>query len=314
MRWIDLHCDVLSKLLKQPELSFRDDKRLDVTLQGLQVGHVGLQSFAIYIPQGSVDAYHCALQEIDLLHSHVLSEPIIQLVTNRETLRRAFNGPVQERKIGALLTLEGAGCLRGDMMRLRTLHRLGVRMVGLTWNEANWAADGVMEPRGGGLTRMGREMVRECERLRIMLDVSHLSERGFWELADMAVRPFLASHSNSFSICPHPRNLKDDQIKEMISRNGVIGLTFVPWFIRAAGPVQPEHLLPHIEHICSLGGERQLAIGSDWDGIDQWVVQLERPERLLQLQELLHRHYSKKVVEDLVWRNAYRYLESQLPV
>ncbi|WP_166237819.1 dipeptidase [Paenibacillus turpanensis] len=312
MRWIDLHCDVLSKLMNEPRLSFDREGQLDVTLPGLRKGGVKLQTFAIYISQelGEPNFSHI-LKEVDLYHSHILSHPQMTPIVTREDLEQLFTS---NARIGAMLTLEGADGLDADLMCLRTLYRLGVRAVGITWNSANWAADGIMEPRGGGFTRKGRELVRECNRLGMVLDVSHLSENGFWELLQISSKPIIASHSNAYSLCPHPRNLKDEQIKAIIRTGGRMGITFVPWFVKAKGKVRAVDVLEHIDHVCSLGGEKQIGIGSDWDGIDVWIEGLERSESLAEFYELLQQHYSEELVERIVWRNMYEFLSDQLPI
>ncbi|MCZ4142781.1 dipeptidase, partial [Escherichia coli] len=139
-----------------------------------------------------------------------------------------------------LLTLEGVDGLEGNLFYLQLCYEMGIRIVGLTWNYANWAADGVMEQRGAGLTEKGKALVGRCNEIGMLLDVSHLTEKGFWELTELSERPFIASHSNSYEVCPHVRNLKDDQIRAIVARNGRVGLTFVPWFVKQADEVHME--------------------------------------------------------------------------
>ena len=125
----------------------------------------------------------------------------------------------------------------------------------------------MLEQRNGGFTERGRQLIEQCHRTGIILDVSHLSQAGFWEMAELTQGPVIASHSNAYSICPHPRNLSDEQIRALIALNGMIGITFVPWFIRSGVErVTPEDVLPHIEKICELGGEKHIMFGSDFDG------------------------------------------------
>ena len=211
------------------------------------------------------------------------------------------------------MTLEGVDGLQGNLMHLRNLYRLGLRVVGITWNYANWAADGVMEPRNGGFTFQGRKLLQECEQLGIILDVSHLSEQGFWELEEHTYRPFIASHSNTFAVCPHPRNLQDSQINAVISRNGIMGITFVPWFVAQGGTVRIEQILPHIEHVCSLGGEHIIAFGSDFDGIDKKISGLEDAGQYDRLVTVLQQHYTENQVKAFLYGNMANFLHTQLP-
>jgi membrane dipeptidase len=215
-------------------------------------------------------------------------------------------------RIGAILSLEGADGLQGKWWALRLLHRLGLRLLGPTWNRANWACDGALEPRGGGLTAAGRRLVRECESLGILLDVSHLSERGFWDLADLASRPFFASHSNARAVTPHSRNLTDDQIRAIIAVDGLIGVTFVPWFLTNREPASISDVLRHVEYICSLGGAKHVAFGSDFDGIDRHPAGLAHPGEYPALAEALSRRYPEGTVRDFLEGNAYRFLRKYL--
>ncbi|MNZ99514.1 Membrane dipeptidase [compost metagenome] len=220
---------------------------------------------------------------------------------------------IREQKTGALLSLEGVDGLQGQLSMLRVMHQLGVRAAGLTWNHANWAADGALEPRGGGLTAKGRLFVEECGRLGVMLDVSHLSEQAFWDTAELARGPIIASHSNARALCDHPRNLTDDQIKRIIAQHGLIGITYVPWFVSKADVVTVDDVIRHIEHICEQGGEQHIMLGSDFDGIDQYIVGLTQPREVAALYEALLRVYSQRQTDLFMYGNAVRFLRRNLP-
>ncbi|CAH1197741.1 hypothetical protein PAECIP111893_00931 [Paenibacillus plantiphilus] len=310
-RTTDFHCDVLWKLLENPHLSFADDESntLDVTLPRLRTARALLQTFAIYIPQRMEKTMVPILHSIDLFHRKILSEPGIRFIKQPQDIRITR----EKGELGALLSLEGADALQGDLALLRMLFELGVRAIGLTWNNANWGADGVMEPRGGGLTSKGRAFVEECNRLGILLDVSHLSEQSFWDMLDMTKRPLIASHSNAGAICRHPRNLSDDQIRALIAMDGLIGITFVPEFVIADGNAGVDDVLRHIDHICGLGGEKQLMFGSDFDGINTHVAGLTHPGEVYHLYESLLKRYSETQVNAFFSENTYRFLTTHLP-
>jgi Zn-dependent dipeptidase, microsomal dipeptidase homolog len=305
----DFHCDVLWKLLKHEELSFDDraESRMDVTPGRLQASQAILQTFAVYVsPRMTSQA--AIWKSVDLFYEQVLSNPKMHLIRTSADIDQA----IRNGKTGALLSLEGVDGLYGDFTMLRLLFHLGLRAVGLTWNHANWAADGVQEPRAGGLTARGGQFVDECERLGIILDVSHLSERGFWELADRVKRPFIASHSNAKSLCSHARNLTDDQIKALIAIDGRIGITYVPYFVKDDGNATITDVLRHIEHVAALGGTKQLMLGSDFDGIDQYVQSLRHPADVPKLVEAMLKVFPEQVVIDITSGNALRFLKEQL--
>lgn len=307
----DFHCDVLSKLLVHPHLTFQgsESNLLDVTYERLKESGAVLQTFAVYIPEKLSASIEPILESIDHFYERVLTCPDMMLIRNQADLAKCLSSG----KIGALLSLEGVDGLQGSIPILRLLHRLGVRAAGLTWNHANWAADGVMEPRGGGLTAKGKAFVTECDKLGILVDVSHLSEKAFWDVADLASRTIIASHSNAKALLNHPRNLTDDQIKAIIALQGLIGITYVPWFVAEGERVTVDDVLKHIDHACGLGGERHIMLGSDFDGIDKYVNGLTHPGEVYRLREALLKRYSEEQTKRFLSGNALTFLAANLP-
>lgn len=307
----DLHCDVLYKMLLDEHLTMDPPEggKLDVTLGRLRRGGVGLQVFAVFLPEELPLSPEMALKEAELFWEKVAPLPGVAAVRSRAELRRAR----AEGSIAALLSLEGVDGLDGRWWALRLLHRLGLRLLGMTWNNANWASDGALEARGAGLTRAGRQLVAECENLGILIDVSHLSERGFWDLADAAKRPFFASHSNARALRDHPRNLSDEQIRALVAVGGIVGVTFVPSFLTDGESATIDDVLRHVEHICALGGADHIAFGSDFDGIERHVARLAHPGDYPNLAEALAKRYPDALVRGFLGENAFRFLENHLP-
>lgn len=309
MRIIDSHCDLLSKMLLDPSIDFKCiQPEVAVNLPRLQQVNMALQFFAIYIPE-KVDGMHFEpiLECIDLFYQKIAAHPKIAFIQDRDDLEQA----IQAKKLGALLTLEGVDGLMGSMRNLRIAYYLGVRCMGITWNYANWAADGVLEARNGGFSAKGKKFVKECNHLGILLDVSHLAEAGFWQLMELSQAPVLASHSNTFELCPHPRNLSNEQIKAIITKKGMMGLTFVPWFVKSVNP-QISDLLLHIDHVCALGGENQLGFGSDFDGIEIFMPNLEHMGQYDNLANELLKKYPAILVEKLLFGNWMSFLQRSL--
>ncbi|MDF9841303.1 membrane dipeptidase [Paenibacillus sp. PastF-1] len=306
----DFHCDALSKLQAEPDIHFNNDHRLDVTAERLAAGNVGLQVFAVYL-SGTLGkpGFERILGQLELFRKRVITGEGLRWLRWKE---EAVITPAPEQA-WAMLSLEGADGLEGNLFYAELLFELGVRFLGITWNYANWAADGVLESRNGGFTEKGRQLIEWCNTSGMLLDVSHLSPAGFWELAERSTRPFIASHSNAATVCNHPRNLSDEQIKALAAMDGRIGLTFVPWFVRNGGGAKADDLLKHIEHVCSLGGSRQLMFGSDFDGIDAWIEGLEHPGKYTDLADLLLKHYPEDEVKGWLHGNAMRFLNTHLP-
>jgi membrane dipeptidase len=300
----DAHCDVLYKMFMNPKLAnFLNAEELQVTLSGMKKSGVKVQCFAIYVPENIHPdlSFHAALHMIDLFYEKIIKcHPEIKLITSKGDIDQLKDG-----EFGAILTLEGCDCIGSDLLKLKTLLRLGVTLVGLTWNFANDVADGALEERGGGLTRFGRRVVSTLNKEEIWCDVSHLSERGFWDVMELADYPF-ASHSNAYSLCPNPRNLRDEQIKALIERESVIGVTFVTQFLSGKTTATISDVLRHLDYICSLGGEDFVGFGSDFDGTEHCVTGLERVENYSNLINELEKYYSSIQVEKFLYGNMVK--------
>lgn len=307
MRKIDFHCDVLSKMLVDHSIDFDEAEfstKLDVTLQSLLDADYMLQVFAIYIPANWSKDILTILKCVEIFYEKIISHPNVIFVDSAIDVERCK----ATNKVGAILSIEGVDGLQGHVYLASILHRLGIRFAGLTWNAMNWAADGVQNPQGAGLSSLGLQFVHKCNSLGITIDVSHLSEKSFWDVYQSSSKPIIASHSNARAICDHQRNLSDAQIKAIITSDGLIGLTYVPWFVVNNEMASINDLIPHIDHILSLGGENHLMLGSDFDGIDTHINGLKNPTQVVHLEELLHEHYEYEVVEKIMWRNAYQFL------
>ncbi|WP_044642795.1 dipeptidase [Risungbinella massiliensis] len=313
MRIIDAHCDVLSKLWRDPskDLFYQANSTLDASYEQLQKANILSQVFAVFISPRvpPTERFRAALEQIDLFYEQVLGDQSkMQLVTNQGD----FLG-IGERQIGAVLALEGLDSIQGELMKLRVFYRLGVRFVGLTWNYANEVADGILEGRNGGLTEFGRQVMQEINRLHMMVDVSHVCEQGFWDVMQYSNIPVLASHSNARAICPHPRNLTDEQIHALIERDGRIGITFYPPFLTQS-EARLEHVLRQIEYICELGGENNIVFGSDFDGIETKVVGLEKAGCYPTLLDYLANYYSTEQIYKFSCQNMARFYQKNLDI
>jgi len=301
MKIIDLHCDALSKLAEaKGALRFADAPTLATNKQNLQKGQVKVQCFAIFIePEIKSDQkFQAALEQVDYFYKEVLGKnPEMKQIKDWSDFDR-----LEEGEIGAMLTLEGVDAIGNDITKLHILEQLGVRSIGLTWNHANLAADGAFEPRGGGLTLFGKEIVKDNNKHQIFTDVSHLSEKAFWDVIELADYP-IASHSNSKSLCHHPRNLTDEQATAMFRKGGLVHVVYNPPFIKEGGNATITDLVEHIDHFCSLGGLKQVGLGSDFDGISTVIPGLEDASRVQNLINELLKYYSDEAVKGFAYQN-----------
>lgn len=208
-------------------------------------------------------------------------------------------------KAAAFLSAEGAELLDCDPEKLETAYGWGLRAVNITWNHANALSGTNVENPGQGLTEQGRAFVRRAQELGMLVDVSHLSDPSFWDVAELAVKPFFASHSNSRRLCPHPRNLTDEQFTAIIEHHGVAGLNMCDEFLGPDPTV--DTLVSHIEHWFGLGGEENVSLGGDWDGISRPPAGISGIQDLYKLADrLLQMNYPEERVNGLFYNNLMR--------
>jgi membrane dipeptidase len=311
MKVIDTHCDALLKLWENRDLTFgKEDQRLHVSRPEMEQGDVQLQVFAVFVPMNVPPGrrFHAALEMAMLFHEQVVGSGL-QPVYGKQDIDEVMNG----NRRGAMLFLEGAHPLEGSLTYLQTLYRLGVRGMGLTWNFRTEAADGCEEPRPSGLSLFGRQVIKEMNRLGMMIDVSHLAEPGFWDVMELSESSVIASHSNTMEYCSHKRNLTDEQIRALIKKESVIGLSFVPYFNTSEKrTVWIDDLLRHLDHVCSLGGADHVGFGSDFDGIDKTFGDLSSAGKYQLLVEELLKRYSEAEVRKFMYENWLRVFKSVL--
>jgi len=183
---------------------------------------------------------------------------------------------LQNGRMAAIMHMEGAEAIDRDFDALHVLYRAGLRSLGPVWSRPTIFAEGVpfRYPSNGdtgpGLSPAGFDLVRECNGLGIMLDMSHLNEQGFWDVVETSDAPIVATHSNAYEICPNARNLTDDQLRVIGQSGGMVGLNFATAFLRPDGQMLAdtplETMLRHLDHMIGLAGEDYVGLGSDFDG------------------------------------------------
>ena len=216
---------------------------------------------------------------------------------------------LEEGKVAAILTVENAACLDAGLEVVDEFARDGVLIAGITWNYKNVLGSGNEHP-DQGLTQLGREYLAALEEHGIVADVSHLNEKGFWELEEIATKPYVATHSNARSVCGHLRNLTDEQFGALTARGGVVGLNFNEGFVRDGGYAYTfDELSAHVDHWLSLGGEDHIALGADRDGaeIPTWLADCSAQRALF---ERFEERFGSDVARKLYYENALRFFST----
>ena len=305
----DLHCDTLTRHLYRPheeEPDILDDPHYHLALRKIPAGTPWVQCFAVFMPDGKRGEEAAAFFDRTAAGFYRQAERHKDRLTPCRS-PAAMEEAVRQGKCAALLTIEGGSALAGKLERVKTVYDAGVRMMTLTWNGPNELASG--HDTANGFSPFGREAVAEMERQGIIVDVSHLNDRGFEELLGFAQKPFAASHSNARAVCGHRRNLPDEYIREMVRREGLIGLNFCREFLSNDCRGSLDDLYRQVCHFLDLGAEKCLALGSDYDGAD-FHPDLDSVEKSLGIGDYLTAHgIPRETADGICFDNAWRFFE-----
>lgn len=318
MNLIDMHCDTFF-LMEREEQSLSENS-LCVDLKKMRQAGSIAQFFACFVNMkrfennGGVDgAYQHVLQMIDRGKREFRDNAnLISLVAGFDELKKNY----ETEKMSAFLTVEEGGILAGDMKRLEHLYNEGIRLITLLWNGENCIGYPNSRDRDimqMGLKPFGVETVERMNELGMIVDVSHLSDGGFWDVVRYSKKPVVASHSNARALCSHPRNLTDEMIKALANQGGISGINFYPVFLNGNETSEIDDLVRHVEHMYHVGGEDFVAMGTDFDGFDDEVSCIGHIGEMDYLYKALKkRKFNDSQIEKIWYKNALRVIKEVL--
>ena len=340
MKIADMHCDTISEIWESrkqsvsqnggsPQQLSRNDLHIDIRKMK-KAGYL-LQNFALYVDlKKGLDPFEYVLELIDVFREEMgkNKNDIGVIKTYDEILANERQG-----KMSALMTIEEGGCCKGEIGNLEKLYQLGARMMTLTWNYPNELASPNLFLKSAekgstlkndegfnlfdsskGLTEKGFFFIQRMEELGMIIDVSHLSDAGFWDIVQHTKKPFVASHSNARALCGHCRNLTDDMIRAVAGRGGVIGLNFYGCFLNETNDSHSRvaRMAAHARHMLNVGGSGCLGLGSDFDGISG-ELEIQDCSQMQKLVDGLERaHFTGTEIENILWRNVMRVYREML--
>lgn len=340
MKIADMHCDTISEIWESrkqsvsqnggsPQQLSRNDLHIDIRKMK-KAGYL-LQNFALYVDlKKGLDPFEYVLELIDVFREEMgkNKNDIGVIKTYDDILANERQG-----KMSALMTIEEGGCCKGEIGNLERLYQLGARMMTLTWNYPNELASPNLFLKSAekgstlkndegfnlfdsskGLTEKGFFFIQRMEELGMIIDVSHLSDAGFWDIVQHTKKPFVASHSNARALCGHCRNLTDDMIRAVAGRGGVIGLNFYGCFLNETNDSHSRvaRMAAHARHMLNVGGSGCLGLGSDFDGISG-ELEIQDCSQMQKLVDGLERaHFTGTEIENILWRNVMRVYREML--
>lgn len=302
----DLHCDtalsLLGKRLDQAGSLRRNSGMVDLERAAALPGYA--QCFACFTTPDMEKWYHKSPETVFELE---LASILREIEKNQDMIRLAYSAEdiVKNADAGlmsAVLTIEGTAGFGFDPQLLEDLYKIGFRITTLGWNEENCLAGSHIT--SGGLTDMGREFVRQAQKLGMLIDVSHISDQAFWDILDITQAPLLATHSNSRQVCHNSRNLTDDMFLQICKTGGVVGFNLYSDFVGADADL--DSAADHFLHFMELDPDgKHLALGGDLDGCDSLPSGFEGVQDYpLLAQKLLQRGLEEHTVRDIFWNNA----------
>ena len=340
MKIADMHCDTISEIWESrkqsvsqnggsPQQLSRNDLHIDIRKMK-KAGYL-LQNFALYVDlKKGLDPFEYVLELIDVFRDEMVKNKYDIGVINTYDYIIAIE---RHGKMSALMTIEEGGCCKGEIGNLERLYQLGARMMTLTWNYPNELASPNLFIKSAekgstlkndegfslfdsskGLTEKGFFFIQRMEELGMIIDVSHLSDAGFWDIVQHTKKPFVASHSNARALCGHCRNLTDDMIRAVAGRGGVIGLNFYGCFLNETNDSHSRvaRMAAHARHMLNVGGSGCLGLGSDFDGISG-ELEIQDCSQMQKLVDGLERaHFTGTEIENILWRNVMRVYREML--
>ncbi len=292
MRYFDLHCDTLGLCVNKNKAFINNGFHVD--LNKIDFIDTYIQCTAAFVSD-------------DCLNKKQRCEDMLSKLANEITVKNKCDLENVNAKGGHCFipTVENCGSLLGDIKNVDFYSSFGVKMATLTWNADNEIGGGVLG-NSVGLTDFGEKIVDEFNRRKIIIDISHASEKLFFDVCDYTSRAFVASHSNAKHICENPRNLSDEQIRIIVKRNGLVGLNFYKAFLnRNSEKASIADIIKHAEYILALGGDDVLSMGSDFDGCDlpSDMIGIENVYDICN--EFSRLNYSSDLIDKIFYRNAY---------
>lgn len=292
MRIFDAHCDTLSEMYHKKQNFAENKLHIDRFRMAKYEGYT--QVFAIFMPPQIKSRAKDYFNEIAALFYRQMLKNGVNICTDYKSLT------LSKSPYNAFLSIEGAECV-DNLSDIAVLKRMGVFMIAPTWNFKNKLACGAMETEDTGLSEFGKKAIREMDRFGIILDVSHISRKSFFEAAEIFKRPICASHSNSDAVKKHKRNLTDEQFLIIKKSGGVAGINLCPEFLG-------ESVKAHIDRFLALGGEDNIGLGCDFDGVSKLAKGITGTESLEKLIKELP--YSTKIRKKIAEENFLRLLKA----
>lgn len=300
--FFDAHCDTISAICDTNQELFENNCHIDLKKMSKNQ-HIQFFASFIDVKNDALTPFKRANQLINYYYEQINKNS--NLISHCNSVFD-INTALAKNKTAALLSIEGGEALEGKCENLFYFFDRGVRMMTLCWNYQNEICSGVDVPCDSGLTDFGFDVIRLMNKIGMIIDVSHMSEKSFWDTIELSKAPVVASHSNLFAVKKHKRNLRKEQIAAIIKNNGCIGINLYSEFL-GDNTCTTDDVLRHIEYILEMGGENNVGIGTDFDGMNSLPKEIASINDIEKIPEaMLKRGYNESLVKKITHTNFVR--------
>ncbi len=308
MFFADFHCDTITTAMKKKEGLLKNSCHIDI--KKLKSFNFPVQVFSIWLEKEKLhNPYLNTMEAIRFFKREVLlNSKDIEIAKNFSDVENN----IKNKKISGIIGIEGCEAFEGKVENIYDFFEAGVRVFTLTWNYENELGFGAVTENKSGLKPFGKETVKILNELNGIIDVSHLNEKGFWDICDISERPFIASHSNSKKICDNARNLSDEQIIEISRRKGIIGINLYPFFLIEDGNSDISSIIKHIDYIINIAGEDVLGIGCDFDGVDVLPRGISSVLDINKIYEAIVLCFNETIADKIMGNNFTRFFRNNM--
>lgn len=320
---VDTHNDTMMKVIDEetflPKMDIGENTENHIDIPKFKRGGINVGFFAAF-----TDGYYNNLERSISRTLAIINALYFTESKNKNTFKitsslRSIKETIKEQRIAAVPTIEGGYSFDKNNTKelIKQYRDLGVKAIAFTWNYSNNLGEGASRiyndpcetPSSEGLTSLGEELVQEMNRLGMVVDVSHMSEKSFWDTINITKSPIIASHSGVYSLREHPRNLKDDQLKALAKNGGTVGVVLSETFLTNNPPSYIKDFIDQIDYIVDLIGIDHVGLGSDFDGTEIPVDMKDSSEMYKITEELIKREYKKEDIEKILGKNMLRVLK-----
>lgn len=302
--FVDLHCDTITAAYEREQNFLKNNLHIDI--ERLSKFKSPTQVFAIWLSKKYYkNAFYMTNKMIDFFEK--------QIEENRDFISKVkcFDD-INDEKINALLSIEGGESIEDNIENLYHFFNRGVRILTLCWNYENNIGFGAFTKSEQGLKTFGKDVVRVMNDINMVIDVSHLNEAGFWDLYKISKKPFIATHSNSYSVCKHFRNLKDDQLRAIKDCGGIVGINLYPKFLTTKENATEGDIFRHIDYMSNIIGIDRICLGGDFDGIEDTPLNIGDISQYSMLLKRIEEIYGKDILDKIAYKNFYNFFKNNI--